>query len=94
MHWNNLKPIIEKEILKANINDANMIKMLLNFHKKVNTLRNLAVKHKFSYVIENKPYDDASDILNCLNTAYRDEFANYCKINGFLNSCNVGDYLA
>ena len=94
-NWNNLKTIIELEIEKSLITNKEVIKLIFNLERKLNTCRNFLEKNTWCSMCYNlKAHDDARTILYDLQEKYPNDFNKYCDANGYSRYMTIGCMLS
>ena len=93
MNWNDLKPIVEQEIAKANITDKKFITLLMRFRRRINTCKNNLCKQSWQSVIESSACTQAYFIIEDMQDNYNKLWEDYCNANNICINTNVGDWL-
>ena len=90
-----IKPQVEAEISKAGITDKQVISLIMNFERRLNTCRNyLANGGTWSGMCELKARDDAYYMLEDLKSIHTSEWFKYLDANNYCRNAHVGDFLA
>lgn len=91
-----IKPQVEAEISKAGITDKQVVSLIMNFERRLNTCRNyLANGGTWSNMCYNlKAKSDAYFILEKLQIHHGVEWFKYLDANNYCRNAHVGDFLA
>ena len=94
-NWKNLKTIIELEIQKSSITNKEVIKLIFNLERKLNTCRNFLKKNTWCSMCYNlKAHNDARTILCDLQENYTNDYNKYCDANGYSRNMSIGCMLS
>lgn len=94
--WTNIiKPQVEAEIKKSGVTDKNVIKLIMNFERRLNTCRNyLSNGGTWGTMCELKAKSDAYYILEDLRTLHETNWFKHMDANGYCRNSEVGDFLS
>jgi hypothetical protein len=93
-NWENLKQVINSEVINSGITDIECIKLILKLERRLNTCRNYLTRNSWAAMCYNlKAFDEARSILENLQENYTNEYSKYCNANGYVNNGNIGDML-
>ena len=95
-NWNDLKLTIESRIQKSGISDKESIKLILRFHRRINTCQNfLNNGSTYETMCETfYPFTEADNILKSLKENHKEDFFKYCDASGYVRYFDCGDMMA
>jgi hypothetical protein len=93
-NWNDLKSTIESEIKKSEISNKEVIKLIFNLERRLNTCRNFLTRNSWESMYYNlKAFNEARAILQNLQENYTSDYNKHCDANNTSRGMNLGDML-